>query len=905
GEEGNGGTIKITGGTVIANGSGAGAGVGGGISGGSGAITIGGNAHVTAVGGDKISNSYLTTDSNGIIRIGGNAVVNATGGGGMVDDNYQVFITGGTVTAIGSSGIGGSGIGGGGVGAGGAVTITGGMVTAAGHTGIGGGAGYKGAGAAVTISGQRTSVTATGVQYANDVGSSRYNNNGGSLSVTDGATLEMTGIGTNAASQEYKNCTLIDKDGILTHYGENGTKIAEKPEITSQPQDQTTYVGGVVTLSVAAHIADGGTLSYQWYSLNNVAAIQRIPGATSDSYTVPTEVVGDIDYCVEVTNTNHNDTATTESYWAKVTVKALTNAETPDITQQPRGGTYMQNEIATLTVAASVTDGGILSYQWYSNATDSNTGGTEIPGATSASYTAPTGTTGTTYYYIVVTNTNNRATGQKTATSTSNVAAVTVTGNSSGGGGGGGGGGGTYTPPALKDSYTSGGNQIGQSVSRSDLQRLIDSGKSLTMQSDTVKMTFDPTALKAILAAVPATAGNISFAAAPADISAYPEAAQLIGARPAYSFNVSYQDSNGDSVTANVNFPAGSASIALNHLPAAGEATASLFVVYVDGSGTVTWLDMSSYADGKMLADVPHFSIYGVAYKTSVPVFADIEGHWAKEDMEFVAARKLLSGTGNNLFSPDSTMTRGMFVTALYRLAGTPQVSGEGGAFGDVSADAYYANAVKWAAQKKIVNGTSATTFSPDAAVTREQMAVIMTNYAEQMGYSIPTPLKEAAFADSGAISAWVTKEVSAMQRAGIIQAKDGNRFDPQGNATRAEGSAVLHRFVETIIEPAMATGWVKNDSGHWLYYLDGKALSDWQNIGRLRYYFGVDGVMHEGWKREDATGKWYFYTSSGASTGWKEIDGKWYYFFEDGAMAVDTKVDGYEVGPDGARKES
>lgn len=473
----------------------------------------------------------------------------------------------------------------------------------------------------------------------------------------------------------------------------------------------------------------------------------------------------------------------------------------------------------------------------------------------------------------------------------------------SGGGSSSSGGGSSYSEPEPQSSYTVAGDNISRSVSRSDLKKLADSGKSLTLYCDKASMTFDPAALKAILAAVPSTAGNITFTAAPADLSAFPDAAKQIGAHPVYDFTIRYKDGNGNMITVPVSFPAGSAAITLNYAPAAAEVTGSLFMVYVDGKGAVTWLDKSSYDNGKVLADAPHFSTYGVAYKSPAPVFTDISGHWAKQDIEFVAARGLLSGTGNGLFSPDGTMTRGMFVTALGRLAGVNPDSYQTRSFTDVKADAYYAAYVEWAAQKNIVKGTGDKLFSPGAPVTREQMAVMMTNYAGQMGYSIPTPLASVTFADNDKISAWAAKEVTAMQRAGIVKGKDGNRFDPQASATRAEVSAVLRRFVEIVIDPATATGWVKNDSGHWLYYRGGTALTGWQTIGKLRYFFNSDGVMHEGWKQDTDTNKWYYWTNAGAATGWREIDGKWYYFDENGVMAVNTKVDGYEVGPDGARK--
>ena len=115
-----------------------------------------------------------------------------------------------------------------------------------------------------------------------------------------------------------------------------------------------------------------------------------------------------------------------------VTVKAIfeqsKDAEMPNITAQPQGGTYTVGDttVTPLSVTASVSDGGDLSYQWYSNSANNNTTGNPISGATSASYTPPTTTEGTTYYYCVVTNTNNSATGQKTATATSSTAEIIV-----------------------------------------------------------------------------------------------------------------------------------------------------------------------------------------------------------------------------------------------------------------------------------------------------------------------------------------------------------------------------------------------------------------------------------------------------------------------------------------------
>ncbi len=199
---------------------------------------------------------------------------------------------------------------------------------------------------------------------------------------------------------------------------------------------------------------------------------------------------------------------------------------------------------------------------------------------------------------------------------------------------------------------------------------------------------------------------------------------------------------------------------------------------------------------GTVVFETGHFSIYGIGYKNPAPAFTDIKNHWAEDNIIFVASRGLLAGTGNNQFSPDTGMTRGMFVTALGRLAGIDQADYKTGKFTDVKADAYYAPYVNWAAEKGIVNGTSATTFSPDTNITREQMAVIMANYAKKLGYDLPAAHDAVTFADNAQISGWAAKEVKAMQQAGIMAGKGGNRFDPKGTATRAEVATVLRRFV-------------------------------------------------------------------------------------------------------------
>lgn len=425
-----------------------------------------------------------------------------------------------------------------------------------------------------------------------------------------------------------------------------------------------------------------------------------------------------------------------------------------------------------------------------------------------------------------------------------------------------------------------GASDITAPLTEQSVDALIKAGVTeVRIKADAATITLDLAALKTAQAVA---GGAVIVSAKPVAASTLSAAAQnAIGNRPVFGLALT---SGGKAVTS---FGGGSVSVAIPYTLPANEKTGNVQAVYVDGSGKVTWLTNSSYDTNTkaLLFSTGHFSVFGVGYKADAPVFTDTDNHWAKADIEFVAARGLLSETGNNQFSPDTSITRGMFVTALGTLAGVDTNSYKTVKFSDVKADAYYAAYVNWAAEKGIVNGTTATTFAPDKSVTRQEMAVIMADYAKALGYTVPKTREAVTFADNANIASWAKDAAKAMQMAGIIGARDGNRFDPQGTATRAEVAAVLHRYVELVIDPATAQGWKQNDAGQWLYYENGKPVTGWKLVDGKWYYLDTAGLMQSG--------------------GWKQIGGKWYYLYADGSMAVNTKIDGYEVGPDGVRKES
>jgi len=254
----------------------------------------------------------------------------------------------------------------------------------------------------------------------------------------NGSTILPTEVGTytvnfNVAAVSGWNAVNGLSAGILTV---NEQVNAKTPFIASQPTDATVTVNAPHSLSVEAIVTDGGSLSYRWYSNTSASnsGDTAITGATSDIYKTPTSTVGIFYYFVEVTNTISNNgdggnkTASIRSNAVILTVNTKVNAQTPTITSQPTNAMVTLNASHSLSVAASVDDDGTLSYKWYSNTRMSNSGGSVITGAASATYNPPTSTAGTFYYFAEVINTisDNGDGGVKTTSIRSNPVEISI-----------------------------------------------------------------------------------------------------------------------------------------------------------------------------------------------------------------------------------------------------------------------------------------------------------------------------------------------------------------------------------------------------------------------------------------------------------------------------------------------
>lgn len=194
------------------------------------------------------------------------------------------------------------------------------------------------------------------------------------------------------------------------------------------------------------------------------------------------------------------------------------------------------------------------------------------------------------------------------------------------------------------------------------------------------------------------------------------------------------------------------------------------------------------------------YSRIDVTFSDSKLPFTDVRtSDWFYEDVAFVYSEGIFSGTSAVTFSPNASMTRAMLVTVLYRLEGEPAVNGRSG-FVDVTRNSYYEDAVTWAADNDIVNGTGNLTFSPNANVTREQMAAILYRYAQYKRYHISASASLTGFSDAASVSTYAKTPLSWAVAEGLVKGTDG-RLLPKGSATRAQVAAILHRFVENIVK--------------------------------------------------------------------------------------------------------
>lgn len=209
-------------------------------------------------------------------------------------------------------------------------------------------------------------------------------------------------------------------------------------------------------------------------------------------------------------------------------------------------------------------------------------------------------------------------------------------------------------------------------------------------------------------------------------------------------------------------------------------------------------LKLTENRDGTYSFTMPNgaANVYARFSGSGLP-FADVpSGSWYYDDIAYVYDAGLMTGLTATAFGPNLSTTRGMIVTILWRMENEPAAK-HGCPFADVRRGSYYEQAIAWASENGIVTGFDASTFAPDRAITREQLAAILFRFAAYRGMDAVT-LREnlSSFQDQAAISAYAVSALNWAVGEGLMQGT-GDKLEPTGNATRAQVAAMLRRFMQ------------------------------------------------------------------------------------------------------------
>ena len=186
-------------------------------------------------------------------------------------------------------------------------------------------------------------------------------------------------------------------------------------------------------------------------------------------------------------------------------------------------------------------------------------------------------------------------------------------------------------------------------------------------------------------------------------------------------------------------------------------------------------------------------------------VFTDVKADdWYADEIKWVYDEGLMDGVGGDSFAPETTTTRAMLVTILWRLEGKPAPAAAN-PFTDVPAGEWYTEAVVWAAENKIVEGYGANLFGPTDELTREQMVTILYRYAQYKEYDVETEGDLSAYTDAAHVSGYAIEPLRWACGVGLIQGMEsadgaGMILDPQGDATRAQAATIIMRLCTSVL---------------------------------------------------------------------------------------------------------
>ena len=821
GNYGAGGTITINGGTITTNGGVNSAGIGGGDYGSGGKITINGGA-ITATGGSNGAGIGGGANGSGDKLTINGGTVEATGntsgagiGGGSSGSGGDITIYGGTVDATGDDT--GAGIGGGFGGPGGNITINGGdEITATGTNGGAGiGGGLGGSGGNITINGG-DEITATGTNggagigsgYAGSAGSTTtINISGGIVRATGGnaATGYSGGAGIGNGGVANSSAAITISGGTVTATGGEGADGIGRGEDNLSTQPATFSTGDAGNAVIYATAGESGEAIVGSSSPTDWDAIIFTPGE-GDGAANSGKVYGDVKLVNDLTIKSDQS----------LTIPAETSLEIPeDVTLKiAEGGTLtIGGELVVYGELEGYNGNGVhraVETEWLTDENDhwhacaiENCAEHQFD---KAAHSFTDGKCSVCDYVQPV-----------ESLSLSETSLTMTVGDSK-----------TLTATVEPDTATN--KDVTWSSSDDSVATVADGAvTAVAAGSATITATsVDDPDIKATCAVTVKEASDPDPGTDPEEPGTDPEepgtdpdpdepggdpstepdnpaeddpsdkpSTPVIPSDPDPEIEVT-EPAHGD-VEISPSKPEAGGTVTITPKPDAGYEVEDVIVTDEDGERVpVTENPDGSWSYEQLKSDVTIEVVFGeIAPEPTVDVseiFLDVDPDaWYKDAVQFAYDNGLMTGTSATEFAPDVTTTRAMIVSILARLEGVTSADDAG--FSDVD-DEWFATAVNWAASVGVVNGFEDNTFRPNDAITREQLAAILCNYAAWKGEDVLARAELSRSSDAAAISSWATDVMGWAVAENLISGVTTDELQPQGAATRAQVAAILQRFL-------------------------------------------------------------------------------------------------------------
>lgn len=336
-------------------------------------------------------------------------------------------------------------------------------------------------------------------------------------------------------------------------------------------------------------------------------------------------------------------------------------------------------------------------------------------------------------------------------------------------------------------------------VSKADMDKLVKDGSTLKAKSSIATVEMDAATLKGLGSQM---GKDLEITAKKVDVSQREDISQemkeKIGDRPVLDLTVmsgSQQISKFD----------GNVKVSIPYTLKDGENPSTVVIYLLKDNGEVEIIKNGEFSPvtGEVTFTTSHFSLYGIAHRALA--FKDIDGHWAKEDITYLAARDYITGMSKDSFAPNGTLTRGQFVQLLANLATVDldkYGSKESSSINDVSLGDWFAPAVAWAIEEGIVKGVTlpdgTISFYPEKSISRQDIAVMLNRYRDKIDKKdFPELVSEKSFQDQAQISDYAKDAVKALQKSEIIKGKSESAFAPLNQAKRGEAAKMIYGMLK------------------------------------------------------------------------------------------------------------